>query len=251
MSIFSNNIKYLRAKSNVSQRIVAENLSISRDRYAKYEDGVNEPSIELLLMLSRYHQISIDILVAVDIRKIATTDLLKIGNNRILLPITVDNAGNNFIEVIPQKARAGYLTGYADPEYIENLQHISLPFLGGGKYRAFPIDGDSMPPHENGSFIVGSFVEQAQDVMEGKTYILLTKNEGIVYKRIDKRERKQLTVSSDNILYPPYKIILSDILEIWKYECNIGRNDEHQTVAPSKIEEMFLELKKEIGHLKR
>lgn len=251
MSLFSDNIKHLRINLNLSQRIVAESINISRDRYAKYEDGVNEPSIDMLLSLSRYHQISIDILVSGDIRKISTTNLLKVGDNRILLPITVDKEDNNFIELITQKARAGYLGGYADPEFIENLQHISLPFLGQGKYRAFPVEGDSMPPHESGSFIVGRFVERISDIVMGKTYILLTKNEGIVYKRIDKYEKTYLTLSSDNTFYTPYKVNALEILEIWEYECNIGRNDRLQSsIPPETVQEMFLELRKEIRMIK-
>ena len=251
MSLFSDNIKYLRTKSKASQRIVAESLAISRDRYAKYEDGINEPSIEMLLALSRYYQVSIDILISIDIKKTATTTLLKIGDNRVLLPVIVDKEGNNFIELITQKAKAGYLAGYSDPEFIESLQHLTLPFLGQGKYRAFPVEGDSMPPHENGSFIVGSFVEQLRDIIIGKTYILLTKNEGIVYKRIDKFEKNHLTLSSDNTFYPPYKVAASEILEIWRYECNIGRNDQQKHfLIPETIQEMFLELRKEIRFLK-
>jgi hypothetical protein len=42
-------------------------------------------------------------------------DLLKLGDNRILLPITVDQQGENIIEIVPHKAQAGYLSGYADP----------------------------------------------------------------------------------------------------------------------------------------
>src|SRR5690606_3246856 len=148
------NIKYLRARKNASQREVAEGLQISRDRYAKYEDGKNSPPPEILLMISRYFHISIDLLLSVDLTKVLTGDLLKLGDNRILLPITVDRNGDNYIEIIPHKARAGYLTGYADPEFIENLPQISLPFLGSGKFRAFPIGGDSMPPHDDQAYIV-------------------------------------------------------------------------------------------------
>jgi hypothetical protein len=62
------------------------------------------------------------------------------------LLITVSQQGRNIIEIIPLKAQAGYLSGYADPEFIESLQHIS-PFAT-EKFRAFPVDGDSMPPHK-------------------------------------------------------------------------------------------------------
>jgi len=113
-----------------------------------------------LLKISRYFHVSVDLLISVDLRKVPMQDLLKLEDNRILLPIMVDPNGNNFIEIIPHKARAGYLSGYADPEFIQNLDQISLPFLREGKYRAFPIEGDSMPPHQEGSFIIGSYIEQ-------------------------------------------------------------------------------------------
>jgi hypothetical protein len=49
------------------------------------------------------------------------------------------SSGSNRISCYP-KVKAGY-GGYADPEYIEQLQQISLPFLGVGKYRGFPVEG--------------------------------------------------------------------------------------------------------------
>lgn len=251
MSLFSDNIKYLRAKKEISQREVAESLNISRDRYAKYEDGKNSPPPEILLVISRYFHISIDILLSIDLKKIPMGDLLKLGDNRILLPITVDRNGSNFIEIVPHKAKAGYLTGYADPEFIESLQHISLPFLGQGKHRAFPVEGDSMPPHEDGSFIVGRYIEKLGEVMDGKTYILITKSDGIVYKRLNKNGKNDLMAHSDNIFYPPYPVKASEVLEIWEYECNIGRNDRKQELSDvDTVRDMFLELKREIHGLK-
>ena len=251
MSLFSDNIKYLRVKKNVSQRSVAEKIGISRDRYAKYEDGINSPSLDILLSISRYFHISIDLILSIDIRKVPIDNLIQLGDNRILLPIVVDKNSDNLIEVIPLKAKAGYLMGYADPEFIENLQQISLPFLTKGKYRAFPIEGDSMPPHDNGSLIIGRYIEDFQEIIEGKTYVLLTKNEGIVYKRVNRHSINRLILSSDNSLYKPYSISLSDVLEIWQYECSVGRTDQkidysiHQTV-----QQLFVELREEIRKIK-
>ena len=142
MSLFSDNIRHLRVKKGFSQEIVAESLSISRDRLAKYESGTNQAPYETLVKISHYYHISIDLLLTADIRKINLESLLKMDDNRILLPIVVDKSGDNVIEVVPHKAKAGYFTGYSDPEFIESLQHISLPFLANGKYRAFPVSGD-------------------------------------------------------------------------------------------------------------
>lgn len=254
MSLFSENIKHLRIKRDLSQREVGEALLITRDRYAKYEDGVNSPPAEILLSLSRFFHISIDLLLSVDIRKIDMDQLLKLDDNRILLPITVDRQGENFIEIVPHKARAGYLTGYADPEFIEGLQQLSLPFLGAGKFRAFPVGGDSMPPHNELSFVVGRYVENLGDIKKNKTYILVTLSEGITYKRLYDKNSNGLMVAPDNIKYNPYEIKLSDILEIWEYVAHIGRDDSKPQVPEmANIDSMFRNLQNEIraiGHQK-
>jgi hypothetical protein len=57
----------------------------------------------------------------------------------------------------PWFASAGYTRGYADPDYIEKLPQMKLPFLPSGKHRAFPIKGDSMPPIREGSFVIAKF----------------------------------------------------------------------------------------------
>lgn len=250
MSLFSDNIRHLRVKKGFSQEIVAESLSISRDRLAKYESGTNQAPYETLVKISHYYHISIDLLLTADIRKIDIEGLLKLDDNRILLPIKVDREGENVIEIIPHKARAGYLTGYSDPEFIEGLQQISLPFLQHGKFRAFPVAGDSMPPHKEGSFIIGKYVERLGDVMDGRTYILLTKNEGIVYKRLNRNGKNRLILKSDNTFYEPYEVRASDILEIWEFACSIATSEhDPDDMNPETIKDMFMTLKQELRQL--
>lgn len=251
MSLFSENIKYLRIKGNASQRSVAEKLSISRDRYAKYEDGINSPSLDLLVLISRYFHVSIDILLTVDLKKVSIDNLIQLDDNRILLPVVVDKNKDNLIEVIPLKAKAGYLSGYSDPEFIQSLQQISLPFLSKNKYRAFPIEGDSMPPHDNGALIIGKYIEDFKSITDGKTYVLLTKNEGIVYKRVYKSGTDKLSLNSDNSLYKSYSIFLTEVLEIWQYECSINRTEPVVNYdGPENMQQLFIGLRDEIRKIK-
>jgi transcriptional regulator with XRE-family HTH domain len=252
MSLFSDNIRSLRIKHQVSQEKLAEKLIITRGRYVKYEDGSSEAPYDILKRIAQYYQLSIDLLLSVDVSKIDVEQLLQLENNRVILPIQVDVAGKNCIEVVTQKAKAGYLSGYADPEYIEQLQQISLPFLGLGKYRGFPVDGDSMPPHQNGDIIVGRYVEQLTDMLLGKTYILITRNEGVVYKRIKSQKNNRIEVASDNYFYPPYEIKSSNIMEIWEYQCSIARSDaQTEAMENTTIKNMFFELKNEITDLRK
>ena len=250
MSLFSDNIRHLRMKKGVSQSIVAESLAITRDRLAKYEEGKSQPPIEILVKISHHYHVSIDLLLTVDIRKIDMDGLIKLDDNRILLPITVDSKGENIIEIIPHKARAGYMSGYSDAEFIESLQHISLPFLSNGKYRAFPVSGDSMPPHRDGSFIIGKYIENLGEVRDGRTYVLLTKTEGIVYKRLNKNGKNSLVLKSDNTFYEPYTVKASDVLEIWEYACSIATNEFEPDDSPETIRDVLQGMRKEMAALR-
>ena len=252
MSILSENMRHLRGQQKYAQQKIADHLLITRGRYAKYEDGSSEPPIEILIRLSKYYRISIDLLVGLDLSKYTLEKMMKLPDNRTILPITVDEKGENKIEIIPEKAQMGYLQGYSDPEYIEKLQTISLPFLRNGKFRAFPASGDSMPPFKNGTFIVGKYVESVTDLKKNKTYIFITRNEGVVYKRFEKKTARTITVSSDNPLYKPYEIKLSDLVEIWEYACSINTAEfETETLDMITVKEMFLSLKKEIDLIKK
>jgi len=224
MSIFSDNLRYLRVKSGMTQQKIADALLIPRERYAKYE-ATTDPPLDCLQKISRYYHVSIDLLLSFDIRRVPYENLIQLEENRILLPITVDSNGENRIEIVGAKAQAGYLAGYGDPEFIESLQRISLPFLTNGKYRAFPVTGDSMPPHKEGSYIVGEYVERISDIVDGKTYILITKNNGMSYKRLYKKGKKGVMAHSDNTIYAPYEVLFSDVLEIWRYASSIATQE--------------------------
>ena len=115
---------FLRGKKNMTQQELADLLILTRSRYIAYEYARTEPPIEILLRISKYYNISIDLLVTVDIRKYPLDDIVKLPDNRIVLPIKVDSTGENKIEIVPQKAKMGYLAGYSDPEFIDSLQHV-------------------------------------------------------------------------------------------------------------------------------
>jgi len=251
MSKFSDNIVFLRGKKNMTQQELADLLLLTRSRYVAYEYGRTEPPIEILLRISKFYNISIDLLLTVDVRKFSIDELMELPENRIILPIKVDQDGNNQIEIIPQKASMGYLNGYGDPEYIESLETISLPFLKGGKFRAFPADGDSMPPYKNGTYIVGKYVENLSDLKTDRTYVFITTNDGISYKRFQFHEADGIWVKADNQFYEPYKIPLAEIKEIWEFACSINTKEyEPDEFAEHHIQNFITEIKTDIRQIK-
>lgn len=249
--VISSNIKHLRDVKNLSQEKLADDLKITQSRLGAYEEKRSEPPIEILIKLSDYFHISIDIMIRVDLRKTNINSIMKLGSNRILFPMVIDKENNDRIEVVTASASAGYLTGYADPEYFEKLPYMELPFQLTGKHRAFPIKGDSMPPLETGDIVVGKYVESLKAVVNGKSYILITANDGIVYKRIYKKSNTVFELHSDNPAYLPYVVKYSEILELWEYNCSIKKSDsKNEEANMENIMKVMLQLKGEIEHLK-
>jgi transcriptional regulator with XRE-family HTH domain len=253
-NFIAKNIKFLRGLKKLSQEDLAEDLKITRAQVSTYERESSAPSIPILLKLSKYFEIPIDILIKNDISKAGTTSFIELRNKRVLFPISVDEDNENLIEVVPVKASAGYLAGYDDPEYIEQLQKIKLPFLPSGKHRAFPIRGDSMLPMKDGSFVIGKFVEDKADIKTGRTYVLVTTNDGMVYKRVTNTIDKDqcLILNSDNKFYESYKIHVDEVLEAWEFTCSINTQEySKEELKISSILNMFNELGIELEALKR
>lgn len=202
MSRFAANLKLLRHRKGLSQDILALELDLKRTTLSAYENGQAEPNLDLLGRIAAYFGLRIDSLLGVDLSALtpAEWDEMQRGEApdlsgrhlRILATsVSPDNLEN--VEVVPAAARAGYTAGYADPEFVASLPHMSLPFLSPErKYRAFPVDGDSMPPVVKGSYVVGQYLPDWNTLRKGQFAIVVTRQDGIVFQesvpRFSRRE---------------------------------------------------------------
>jgi hypothetical protein len=143
--------------------------------------------------------------------------------------VTVDSNKRDMVSLVPVKAAAGYLNGYGDPEYIERLPTLYLPGMDGATHRAFELKGQSMMPNlHSGSIQIGRWVEALKDIKDRRVYIILTKFDGIVIKRVLNRVKQdgKLIMISDNDNkkeYPNYPVDAEDVLEIWYWRGAIIR----------------------------
>jgi transcriptional regulator with XRE-family HTH domain len=135
---FTSNIKILRKRKGRTQDEVAFALKLKRSTLSGYENGVAQPGIEILIAFSGFFNMSIDTLLKMDMAKLSESQLGELergydayikGSNLRVLTTTVDIGNTENIELVPEKAKAGYTTGYADPEYIGELPVFRLPFL--------------------------------------------------------------------------------------------------------------------------
>jgi len=218
MSIISSNIKFLRKRKGLTQQQFADQIGIKRSLVGAYEEERAEPKYELLKNIASFFDITVDDFINDTINDKWVPKPKGDPANLRILTISVDKDEYENIEMVPMKASAGYLNGYADPEYVAQLPKFYLPMFKNGTFRAFEIKGDSMLPLASGSIIIGEYLENWGDIKSGDTYVVVSKNDGVVYKRVmgKFKDQKKLKLVSDNPVYEPYEINGEDVLEIWK-----------------------------------
>lgn len=224
MSNIASNLKYLRKNKGLTQQQFAEALDIKRASVGAYEENRAEPKYVLLNKIAEFYDLTMDELVNDVIDEKWRPDPKSNASNLRVLSVTVDSSDRENIELVPVKASAGYLNGYGDPEYVAELPRFSLPMFTQGTYRAFEINGDSMLPLASGSIVIGEYVENWHDIKSNQTYIIVSKEEGVVYKRIAHKfkEEKGLKLLSDNQSYDAYWVSTEHILEVWKAKAFIS-----------------------------
>ena len=246
MSLANKNLKYLRKLRGWTQEEFAQKLRIKRSLLGAYEEERAEPRIEVLEVVADMFKLTLDDLLRKDVSDTKTNYIArrraqKLANGRTDIPF------------VPVKAAAGYLNGYGDPEFIDELNTFTLPMLAGGDYRAFEILGDSMMPTPSGSVIVGEKVESLEDIKSNNTYIVVSKTEGIVYKRIMKnnRQKNKITLVSDNPVYQPYTINSDDVLEVWQAQVVISKANTQQRWDVNQLAGLVQNLQQQVTTLKK
>lgn len=219
MKGLAKNLKTLRELESLTQKDIAGKIGVSLGMVGSYEEGRNMPPLGVLLKYAEYFNISLDALVKGDVSKLKSlTDMIAVGNNRVLFPIILDEKERDIIEVVPVSAAAGYPKNYYNPDYVENdLLKMRFPFVK-GKCRAFPIKGDSMPPLTEDCFVIAEFVESPYNIKDGEPYIVVTKDD-LLFKRVyDKRKKLgHLELHSDNKKVETYSVDMKEVKELWKY----------------------------------
>jgi transcriptional regulator with XRE-family HTH domain len=259
---FSNNIKLLRKRRGRTQDEMSNFLELKRSTLSGYENGVAQPNIEALVAFSNYFNISIDTLIKIDLSKLSESQLGEIergydvfitGSRIRVLATTIDSNNEENIELVPEKAKAGYTRGYADPEYIKELPVFNLPFLSKEKkYRTFQVQGDSMLPIPDGSWITGEYVQDWKSLKNADVCIILTLNEGVVFKIVENNiaSDKSLKLFSLNPVYDPYIMPVSEITEIWKFTNFISNQIPEPKLAKEDLLSTVAMLKHEMNKIK-
>lgn len=246
MAIANKNLKYLRKLRGWTQEEFAQKLRIKRSLLGAYEEERADPRMEVLEVVADMFKLTLDELLRKDLSETKGSYISKRRAQKLA-------SGRSDIPFVPVKAAAGYMAGYADPEFIDELNTFTLPMLTGGDYRAFEIVGDSMMPTPSGSVIVGEKVNSLEEVKSNNTYIVVSRTDGIVYKRMLKnnRQKNKYTLVSDNPTYQPYTVSAEDIIEVWQAQMIISKANTQQRWDVDQLAGIVNNLQQQVSVLKK
>jgi phage repressor protein C with HTH and peptisase S24 domain len=236
---------------------------MKRSTLSGYENGVAQPGLDSLAAFSRYFNVSIDTLVKTDLNTLAESQLSQLergydvfltGSNLRVLATTVDRDNEENIEMVSEKAKAGYRTGFADPEYIKVLPTFQMPFLSKQKkYRSFQISGDSMLPIPEGAWVTCEFLQNWHLVQNRHAYVIHTLDDGVVFKVAENQIRSggKLRLHSLNPAYEPYDVHVNDIREVWKFVHYISNEMPDEGVSNVDLAKQVNRLRADVDALKQ
>ena len=242
-TIFSNikeRVLYISESKGITREKFFEDLGIT---YGNLKGKAKEKALSsdvLAKIITKYPEISSEWLLTGNgemLKSEGATEVIKTPRVEIIEPIkvegrslmpkvvVVDDEDNDRIPLVSVKAQAGYLEGYDDSNYIEELPTYSLPEMRNGTYRMFQVSGFSMyPTLQDGSYVIGKFVEDWEWLGDNRVCVVVTERDGVIVKRVTNRAREKgfLYCKSDNRDYKHIKVMLEDIKEIWECQAHIS-----------------------------
>jgi len=251
LNFFGKNLRHLRKEKGLTQLEIAEIIGKKQNTIVTWESGKFQPDFDSLKKIIDFLDVRLDDILYSDLSKThlidnvdepkyqgksapkSTSNSTPNRKNAVEEPryqyastmpkvITVDFQGNDNIVLVPVRARAGYLNGYGDPDFIQTLPAYRLPGLNHGTFRMFEVFGHSMVPtfHES-DCMIARYVENFNEIRDNRVYVVVTKDHGVVVKRVVNRISREgkLILNSDNLRhrddYPPIVVNPEDIMEIW------------------------------------
>lgn len=217
----ANRIRTLRKAAGWTQQALADALGLKRSALGAYEEGRAEPKLATLVALSKHFGMSLDAFVLGDSEEDRKMRRVVGGDLRVLSVHVDAGSDRERVAIVPVRAAAGYLTGYGDSEFMEGLAHFNLPVKELAQevtYRMFQIQGDSMLPIPDGSYVLAHYEENWSKAGGMRPYIVITREQGVVFKRVENRldTHGDYLLISDNPTVASYPVQPEDVVEMWR-----------------------------------
>lgn len=231
---------------HLNQRDFGKPISYTQSAISEIEKGNNGITNKFLLSLSNYYKVRIQWLENGELPIFKLSNDINGASISSVFQVDEEISNNKFIDIgngtmlmltplVDEYAYAGYLTGFKDPEYIEELPShpIFVNKYHKGNYQSFTAIGDSMTSSDpnliedniyHGNIVTGREIIKDHWTSQLHThkfldYVIVHK-EGILIKRIINHDVSKgvITIHSLNEnkdLYPDRDLNLDDIYQLF------------------------------------
>lgn len=210
-TLLSSNLLILRKKKNITQNDFANKLGIKRTTITNYETGTSCPDNERLVAIAKILGVSIDDLL--------TKDLSAFKTGLVSEPSALyETPKYEGIPLLPIDAFAG-ISSNTDYSIMSNSieDRYVVPLFGKTDVDfMIQVKGNSMQPKYNsGDVVACKFIKELTFIQWNKTYVIDTKSQGTIIKRLKKpREKDMVTCLSDNIEFDDFELPISEIRNV-------------------------------------
>ncbi len=232
MDVAAFNLRRLRKELKLTQEEMADSLGIKRSTYARYEKDITAPP-EVLQTWHEVHKTPFSEFSKVVPREYSTfSKLSDRPGGMVHEPNVVFVRENDMlmmeVPLVSQYAYAGYLAGYGDQEFIDELPRI--PWIVDrehkGNYLSFEVRNDSMYDGSFNSYAEGDRILGREILrhhwqnklhIEKWDFIIVHKRDGILLKKIAEHdtENGRLRLHSLNPMYEDIWVNTDDLAQIF------------------------------------
>ncbi|RYU94828.1 helix-turn-helix domain-containing protein [Emticicia agri] len=156
----------------------------------------------------------------------------------------------NAIQIVRRFQYNDYLMKNKELSFLKTLTEFHLPTLPAGEYRAFEATEDFA---FEGALLIGTLIKNWYDIADSKNYVLVTKPQGIIYRRVYNQVKIKgtLLLSSDNHRFPSTEISINDVLETWEIKAFLSYVLPEPSASFDKLNHLVGEMKFELDRLKK
>ena len=152
------------------------------------------------------------------------------------------------IPVVMQGQFNDYGQRYHQVDFLHRLPIMHLPTLPDGHYRAFEAGDDFTFP---GALLVGQFVRNWFDIVDGTMYVLLIHHQGICCRRAYNQVKAKgtLLLTTDRPDIPNREVALGDVLEVWEIRAFVSQQPPAPAPDTTRLRQLMDELRFEVERL--
>ncbi len=160
-------------------------------------------------------------------------------------PATLSPDQPGVVPLLMQYQFAEYSQRHRQPDYMAQLPTLRLPTLPVGHFRAFEADSDFPFP---GALLVGQFVKNWYDIADGRLFVLLVHQQGVVCRRVFNQVKVKgtLLLTTDKPNLPSREVPLKDVLEVWEIKAFFSQQLPEAAPNLDRMRQLVEELRFEV-----